>query len=278
MNWIEQRETIYNGMQQVALSVIVANFNNERFIGECLESIINQTYKDLEIIVSDDASTDNSPAIIREYEKKYPAVLKGIFSPVNRGVAQNRHEAILQAKSEYITTLDSDDYYYDAQKLEKEMALISYYKKEKGKEIIAFSNILLVKDDKTLIKAWGNPGNIKVGKVFYEIITRACMIPRDFVMKQEAYFEVGGYDKRFVIYEDWDLKIRLAKKYEFYYTGINGIGYRKHGTGLSELPISQNIKWLKKVFKKNKGLIDKTQKKANNRERKRNRAREKVRV
>ena len=253
--------SFYNGMKEAALSVIVANYNNERFIGECLDSILNQTYKDLEIIVSDDASTDNSPAIIREYEEKYPGVVKGIFNPVNRGVAQNRHEAILQAKSEYITTLDSDDYYYDARKLEKEMALISHYKREKGKDIIAFSNILLVKSDKTLITAWGKPGNIKEGKVLNEIITRSCMIPRDFIMKREAYFEVGGYDKRFAIYEDWDLKIRLAKKYEFYYTGINGIGYRRHGTGLSAVPISQNIKWLKKVFKKNKGLIDKTQKK-----------------
>jgi glycosyltransferase involved in cell wall biosynthesis len=243
------------------LSVIVANYNNELYIRECLDSILNQTFKNLEIIVSDDASTDNSPSTIKEYEGKYPGVLKGIFCPVNRGVAQNRHEAILQAKSVYITTLDSDDYYYDAQKLEKEMALISHYKKEKGKDIIAFSNILLVKGDKTLIKAWGNPGNIKEGIVFYEIITRACMIPRDFIMKKAAYFEVGGYDFQFTIYEDWDLKIRLAKKYEFYYTGINGIGYRRHGTGLSAVPISQNIKWLKKVFKKNKGLIDKTQKK-----------------
>ena len=271
------------------LSVIVANCNNEPYIRECLDSILQQTFKNLEIIVTDDCSRDDSPRIIREYEKKYPGIVKGIFSPVNRGVAQNRHEAILQAKNKYITTLDSDDYYYDAQKLEKEMALISYYKKEKDKDIMAFSNILMVNADKTLIKVWGNPGNIKEGKVFYEIITRACMIPRDFIMKREAYFEAGGYDKRFAIYEDWDLKIRLAKKYEFYYTGINGIGYRKHGTGLSALPISQNIKWLKKVFKKNKGLIDKTQKKkaikaiddiiktmkANNRKRKHNRAREK---
>jgi len=247
--------------EKLLLSVIVANYNNEFYIRECLDSILNQTFKNLEIIVSDDCSTDDSPQIISRYEKKYPGIVKGIFSPVNRGVAQNRHEAILQAKNQFITTLDSDDYYYDAQKLEKEMALISYYKKEKGKDIIAFSNILLVKGDKTLIKAWGTPENIKEGKILYEVITRNCMIPRDFVMKRHAYFEAGGFDFQFSIYEDWDLKIRLAKTYEFYYTGINGTAYRKHGTGLSAVPISRNIKWLKKVFKKNKVLIDKTRKK-----------------
>lgn len=243
------------------LSVIVANYNNALYIRECLDSILTQTYTDFEIIVSDDGSTDGSPDIVREYETKYPGIVKGIFNPVNRGVAQNRHEAILQAKTEYVTTLDSDDYYYEPRKLEKEMELVCHYKKEKGKDIMAFSNIILVKGDKTLVTAWGNPGNIKEGQVLYEIISRTCMIPRDFIMKWEAYFEVDGYDYRFPIYEDWDLKIRLAAKYEFYCTGINGTAYRRHGTGLSAVPVSENIKWLKKVFKKNLYLIDKTRKK-----------------
>lgn len=272
------------------LSVIVSNYNYGTYIRECLDSILNQTFKNLEIIVSDDGSTDDSPQIIRDYEKRYPGVVMGIFTPVKRGVAQARHEGILKSKSEFITTLDSDDYYYDNQKLEKEMELISFHKKTTGKDIIAYSNFALVREDKSLIRFQGNLGNIKEGKIFNDIITRSCMIPRDFIVKKDAYFEVGGFDHRFTIYEDWDLKIRLAKKYEFYYTGINGTAYRRHGTGLSSIPISMNIKWLKKVFKKNKGLIDKTQKreavkaivnytkrmKTNNRKSKRNHTRGKI--
>jgi glycosyltransferase involved in cell wall biosynthesis len=237
------------------LSVIVANYNYGAYMRECLDSILNQTFKNLEIIVFDDGSTDDSPQITREYEKRYPGVVIGIFSPVKRGPAQARHEAILQAKARYITTLDSDDYYYHHQKLEKEMELISFYKKTTGKDIISYSNIALVKENRSLIRFQGNPGNIKEGKIFNDIITRSCMIPRDFIVKKEAYFEVGGFDRRFTIYEDWDLKIRLAQKYEYYYTDINGIAYRRHGTGLSSLPIKNNIKWLKKVFKNNIKLI-----------------------
>lgn len=221
---------------------------------------MSQTYKNVEIVVSDDGSTDHSLEMIHEYKKKYPGIVKLISSSINRGVAQTRHEAILQAKGEYITTLDSDDYYYDEQKLEKEMELILEYKKQ-DKDILAFSNIVLVKGDKTLIGIQGNSKNIKEGKIFNDIITRSCMIPRDFIMKREAYFEVGGYDYHFPIYEDWDLKIRLAKKYEYYYTGINGTAYRRHGTGLSSIPISKNMKWIKKVFKKNVYLVNKTKKK-----------------
>lgn len=247
-------------MNQTSLSVIVANYNNEQYIAECLDSILSQTYQDLEIIIADDFSTDSSPAIIRDYENKYPGKIKAMFSPVNRGVAQTRHEAILGASGEYITTLDSDDYYYDPQKLAKEMALAAQYVTQK-KDIIAFSNIVLVKGDKTLIGVWGSPENIKEGFIMDDILTRSCLIPRDFVMKKQAYFAVGGYDARFPIYEDWDLKIRLAARFEFYFTGINGTAYRRHGAGLSSFPFPQHIKWLKKIFKKNINLVSRPQKK-----------------
>ncbi len=243
------------------LSVIVANYNNRQYLGECLDSILGQTYKDLEIIVSDDASTDDSPEIIRHYETRYPGIVKGIFSTRNKGVAQTRHNAILEARAGYITTLDSDDYYYDTHKLEKEMEIVALHKQKTGKDVMAYSNIAVVNKKKNLIRFGGNPDTIKEGMVFDEIISRSCMIPRDYIVKREAYLEAGGYDPRFPIYEDWDLKVRLAKKFEFYYTGINGTAYRRHGEGLSSPPIPKHIKWLKRVFKKNAGLVDKTSKK-----------------
>lgn len=235
----------------MSLAVIVANYNNGKYIRECLESIVNQTYQDLEIVVSDDCSSDDSPEIIKKFEKKFPDLVKGIFSPFNRGVALNRHEAICSAKAEYITTLDSDDYYCDLRKLENEMALVTSYKKKFNKDIIAFSNIVFIREDKTLMYVWGNQENIKEGMIFDSIMSRSGMIPRDFIMKKDCYFEVGGYDHRFPVYEDWDLKIRLAQKYEFYYTGINGTAYRRHGKGLSSLPRPEHVQWLEIIFNKN---------------------------
>ncbi|MCK4764420.1 MAG: glycosyltransferase [Candidatus Aminicenantes bacterium] len=240
------------------LSVIVANYNNAVYIKECFDSILKQSFKDLEIVLFDDCSTDDSPGIIKEYEKKHPAVVRAVFSRKNIGVAAARHEAIRQAQGEYITTLDSDDYYYDQQKLAKEMEVISRCKKNENKDVIAFSNIVMVKGDGTVMRFLGTPKNIKEGNILAGIITRSCMIPRDFVQKKDAYFAIGGYDSRFPIYEDWDLKLRLAAKYEYYYTGINGTCYRRHGAGLSSWPVPQHIKWMKKIFKKNLPLIDRS--------------------
>ena len=244
------------------LTVIIANYNYGLYIRECLESILTQTFKNLEIIVFDDCSDDDSRPIIREFEHRYPGVVTGIFTPVKKGVTLARHEAILKSRADYITTIDSDDYYYDPRKLEKEWELITHHKQTTGKDIIAFSNIALVNRDKSVIRIQGSPDTIKEGNILKEIMTRSCMIPRDFIVSKEAYFAVGGYDRRFSIYEDWDLKIRLAQKYEYYYSGLTGIAYRRHGTGLSSLPIKDNLKWLKKVFKKNKKLAPKAEKKA----------------
>ena len=238
------------------LSVIIANYNNGNYIRDCLDSILNQTYKDIDIIVADDCSTDNSQEIVKEYEKKYPGVIKCIFSPINKGVARTRHEAILQARGEYITTLDSDDYFFDFRKLEKEMELIRSYKKENSKDIFSFSNIVLVREDRSFITKRSDFEPIKEGYIFDDIISRSCMIPRDFIMKKSYYFRLGGYDFSFPIYEDWDLKIRLAQKCEFCYTGLDGTAYRIHGKGLSSIPIQENIEWMKKVFQKNLSLAN----------------------
>ena len=174
----------------------------------------------------------------------------------NRGVACCRHEAILRSNGNYITTLDSDDYFFDNCKLKKEIELIKKFKKNTGKNIIAFSNTVAVAEDRKLIQKYGDIRTIKQGDILEDVITRSCLIPRDFVMLKSQYFMAGGYDPSFHIYEDWDLKIRLCCRYEFYYTENDGTAYRHHGKGLSSADSAQHIKALKEIFKKNSVLLN----------------------
>jgi glycosyltransferase involved in cell wall biosynthesis len=243
-----------------ALSIIVANYNKAPYLSICLDSILQQTFKDIEVIVADDCSTDGSPEIIKEYEKRYPDIFKAIFSPVNRGVAGTRHAAILQSRGDYLTTLDSDDYYSDKNKLEQEMALILRYASEQRKDIIAYSDIVLVREDGTTISTWARPDTIREGLIFEDILTRSCMIPRDFVVKREAYFAAGGYDVSLRTHEDWDLKIRLAGIREFYYTGSSGTAYRRNPRGLSRSGYFLLTGNLWKVFYKNIAGLEKHKK------------------
>lgn len=239
--------------EKYKISIIIPNYNNVEYLDDCFESISKQSHKNIEIIVVDDCSTDGSREKLENYAKQYEFI-KLIFNQTNQGVAKNRDKAIKQSTGEYITTLDSDDYYIDKDKLKKELELVLKYKKEKGQDIIAFSNILLVNADKSKI-GYQMDKKIAQGDVFGAIFGRGCMIPRDFLFTKQMYQNIGGFDFDIPIYEDWDLKIRFASKYKFYHVNIDGIGYRRHGQGLSSAGQQEHQKWLKHIVLKNFHLI-----------------------
>ena len=237
------------------ISIIIPNYNNEKYLSQCLESILQQSYKNIEIVIIDDASTDNSIEILKEYEKKY-SFIKVIYNKKNQGVTKNRDSAIKIATGEYITTLDSDDYFIDNKKLEKELETIRKFKNQGKNNIIAFSNIVLVDaQSKRLFPNAKN--NIAEGNILIEIFTRSCMVPRDFIFTKEQYIVAGGFDLDIPIYEDWDLKLRLSAHNKFYYTGLDGIAYRRHGEGLSSANANKHKKWLKYIYRKNINLVTK---------------------
>lgn len=89
------------------ISVIVPAYNVEKYISRCLDSILNQTYKNLEIIVIDDGSTDNTSDVIEQYEKNYQNI-NGIYQQ-NQGVSMARINGIKKASGNWIGFVDSDD-------------------------------------------------------------------------------------------------------------------------------------------------------------------------
>lgn len=91
------------------VSIIVPVYNTEQYLEQCLDSLVNQTLKDIEIIVINDGSPDNSNKIIKKYEKKYPKKIKG-YEKENGGLSDARNFGISKASGEYLAFLDSDDY------------------------------------------------------------------------------------------------------------------------------------------------------------------------
>ena len=99
------------------VSVIIPVHNSSKYIQECINSVINQTYKNLEIIVIDDKSTDNSVEIIKSIRDKR---IKSIELKENVGAALARNKGIELSTGDYICFLDSDDYWYH-KKIEKQL-------------------------------------------------------------------------------------------------------------------------------------------------------------
>lgn len=96
-------------MNEVKVSIIVPVYNVEKYLTVCMESLIHQTLEDIEIIVVNDGSPDNSIKILEEYERKYPAKVK-VFTTENRGVSHARNYGLDRAVGEYILFVDSDDF------------------------------------------------------------------------------------------------------------------------------------------------------------------------
>ncbi|MBS5190333.1 MAG: glycosyltransferase family 2 protein [Lachnospiraceae bacterium] len=117
-------------MEKKIVSIIIPIYKTEKYLRRCIESVLEQTYKKIEVILVNDGSPDNSLNICEEYEKKDSRV--HIVNKKNGGLSSARNAGILVATGDYITFLDSDDYLkLDAieslfQVLEKTNADISY--------------------------------------------------------------------------------------------------------------------------------------------------------
>ena len=96
-------------MGKYKISVISAVYNLEKYLPRCLDSLVNQTLQDIEIICVDDGSTDSAPKIIDEYAQKYPQKVKS-FHKQNGGEFTTRNYGLERATGEYVTFIDTDDY------------------------------------------------------------------------------------------------------------------------------------------------------------------------
>lgn len=105
------------------LSVVVTSYNHEAYVAQCLDSYLAQEVDfPVEIIVSDDASTDGTRAIIAEYAARHPDLIHAILRPENVGLNASLGDALLAARGEYVTLSDGDDYLTDPEKLRRQLA------------------------------------------------------------------------------------------------------------------------------------------------------------
>lgn len=105
--------------QKQLVSVVIPLYNTEKYIEETMQSILDQTYKNIEIVIVDDGSKDQSPSIVKNLAEKYPGQVKYVHQK-NQGVSVARNTGIENASGEYVAFLDSDDLWHPT-KIEKQV-------------------------------------------------------------------------------------------------------------------------------------------------------------
>jgi glycosyltransferase involved in cell wall biosynthesis len=213
-----------NNENNPLVSVIIPTYNRAAYIKRCLESVLTQTYSNLEIIVIDDNSEDNTEEIIKNYNDER---IKYIKRTGKRGVCQARNEAIKASKGEYIIFQDSDDVYLP-QKIEKHLQSFkdkdnrekigavhsAWWKlKENPNEKISFP--VTIPDDKIRLPL--NKVSVKEGNILESLFTFHNFISIQTMVKRKVLEETGLFDETLPRLEDWDLWIKIAEKYDFVY-------------------------------------------------------------
>lgn len=201
------------------VSVIITNYNYEMYIAEAIESVLNQTYKNYEIIIVDDGSNDNSLQIIHEYKRQYPNLIKTIEQE-NSGQATAFNNAFEMASGKIIALLDADDYWYP-NKLE---TIVNYHRQYPAIQHnlnINNKEKMTILDDKIQKQqyAWEN-------YAFTGFIPTSAL---SFV-KSSLEFVFPIQDNGYKVCADWYLKSMYLNEHDIFSLNESLGCYRAHGS------------------------------------------------
>ncbi|MEG1506770.1 MAG: glycosyltransferase family 2 protein [Bacilli bacterium] len=180
------------------VSIITPAYNSKDFIGETIESVLNQTYKNWEMLIVDDCSTDSSPEIIKKYIQK-DSRIKYLKNDKNSGPAISRNEGLDNANGKYIAFLDSDDFWHK-EKLKYQIEFM-----EKNDLKITHTNYVFVTENGEIIKTINPSEGIDYKKLLKgnEFKTMCMVMARNLI---------GEYRLPNIKHEDYAFFLDLLKK------------------------------------------------------------------
>ncbi len=202
------------------VSVIIPTYNRANFLIQALDSVLVQTYKNLEIVVVDDGSTDDTKRRITPYVEKYG--VKYIYQE-NQGLPSARNTGIFNSSGTYISVLDDDDLLYP------------YTVKRQLEELENHPDYGMVYSDAMVIDEEGNElglranGLLPSGDIYKEVTSgRLLCLMGTIMVRRECIDDVGMFDPELMRYEDLDFVRRISEKFKIKFINVPLLKYRKH--------------------------------------------------
>ena len=189
--------TLYSEIQNKRVSIIIPCYNQAQYVADAIESALNQTYKNVEIVVINDASTDNSSDVIKSYTDKYPNIIF-LDEKENKGVVKSRNLAISKCNGDYILPVDADD------KIDSTFC-------EKAVKIL--DSDLDIKIVYSRIQFFGHLNKeFKLEKYNPNRIIFNNCIPNTAMYRKSDFISVGGYkDYMKDGWEDWNMWLSILE-------------------------------------------------------------------
>ena len=196
--------------EQALVTIIAVCYNHARFVVECLDSIRNQTYPHVQIVIMDDCSQDDSPKIIREWIDYHGIACDFIAHQKNQGLCRTLNEALKLARGKYISIIATDDSWL-TDKLARQVAAMESLPEEVG---IVYSDAYQIDEHghrlpEMFIEANHQIGSMPEGDVCERLIAGNFIPAMATIVRRTVYEGIGGYDER-LVFEDWDFWLRAA--------------------------------------------------------------------
>ena len=228
--------------KQLKVSVVIPMYNASSHIASCLISVYQQTYSNLEVIIVDDGSTDDSYVIATSVSSKYPLVPTVMVQKPNGGVSSARNAGLKKVTGDYIAFLDADDEWFE-DKIQFQMNIFNQHPE------IEFLACNPIQDQITrfFLKKfeWLNP--IKVGDLIYKNYFQ----PSTVIFKSNIVADIGYFDETQRYAEEGNYFMRIANKYNCVLVNNRMIYYGKGKKGFGDSGLSANVKEMEKGELKN---------------------------
>jgi glycosyltransferase involved in cell wall biosynthesis len=206
------------------VSVIIPTHNRAEFLEKAIHSVLNQSYTDFEILVCDDASSDDTRKVVEAISDER---IRFIRYEQNRGVIRVRNEAISNSSGDYIAFLDDDDEWLPT-KLEKQIAILGDSTNKLGGVYTGVYSIdtQLGRIVKTSIPKYS-------GDILNELLMDNFITTSSVIIKKYCFERVGLFDPEYKSASDYDMWIRIAAEFNFDYVAEPLVNYRNHPKKIS---------------------------------------------
>ena len=204
------------------ISVVIPLYNKENFIKETLESVLNQTFTDFEVLIINDCSTDNSVKVISEYEDKR---IKIIAHPINKGLSAARNTGILNSNSDYIAFLDGDDI-WEPKYLEVIEELINNFSEASAFATNYFEDINGKKYKPSNYSLFFTETYWGILDFFKINLQKVLFVPSSFCIKKSTFDVIGMYNEKITFCEDVDFNIRFNLNFKIAFSNLRLCNYR----------------------------------------------------
>ncbi|MDC7293601.1 glycosyltransferase [Butyrivibrio sp. DSM 10294] len=223
------------------VSVIITTHNRQEYLGTSIKNILAQSYQAFELIIVDDASSDETEQLVKSFSDKR---IKYIKNETNKGITATRNIGLKAATSNYVAYHDDDDL-CRLDKLEKEMAMIwASYDSIKAVYPIAVNHARRIRGhaqaEAVYIPSLNKPLCKKDGFIFPVLLYKNDLQVSAMLIEKRAALDIGGFDESIYVYEDWEFILRFSQKYYVRFINEPLYDYYQRQSGLASSPDSEH--------------------------------------